>query len=325
MPYAWTRSLTLRHLAASRAPILVGPWRSEVGFHALYFQPWLAAWRTKYSVDPDRITVVAPAGSAVWHHTCRPVELFDHLSMTHVRQGLYAASAQDGTLKQNAITAQDRRLLALVASTQGLRRYSILHPSLMYQDLAPWFSGHMPLSDVVHRLTIPGAHPWPPLSVPVLPLALVLPEKFVAVKFYGRPTFPLREDIRTWVETLVERLSAQIPVVLLESGLDADDHQDFVIPLSDRVTSTAPHCTVSNHLALQSAVLAQAAGFVGTYGGAMQLALRLGKPSLGFYTEFTGTCYAHKLLAEYLAVQQGTPCWIGRPGDLDVVKALGGL
>jgi hypothetical protein len=320
--------LFLRHLAASSAPILCGPWRSEVGFHALYFQPWLNAWRQRYQIDPDRIIVVAPGGSSAWHAPCRQVELFDHVSMAQVRQGMLADSAQKGTMKQTTITAQDSSLLALVAANLGLRRYHVLHPSLMYQELAPWFGGTMTLGSAVGRLTAKdakGRSRMGPLAVPPVPFGLNLPPQYWAVKFYMRPTFPAREDLRDWVEQLVERLTQSLPVVLLQTGLDADDHQDFPIPLSDKVISLAGSVTPQNNLAVQSAVLAKAHGFVGTYGGTQQLALRLGKPSVGFYTEFAGTCYAHKQLSEYLATQAGTPIWIGTPQQCDVMKlTLGG-
>ena len=43
-------------------------------------------------------------------------------------------------------------------------------------------------------------------------------------------------------------------------------------------------------------MLSKARAFVGTYGGTMQLAVRLGLPSAGFYEKFKKTAYAHKLL-----------------------------
>src|SRR5574341_971370 len=101
------------------------------------------------------------------------------------------------------------------------------------------------------------------------------------------------EELRTWTQGLVEQIAKRLPVVLLESGLYADDHADF--PLTGQnVLSIQGHVTPQNNLAVQSAVLAKAQAFVGTYGGTMQLAVRLKKPSVGFYAKFEGTCYAHK-------------------------------
>lgn len=320
--------LHLRHLAASTAPILVGPWRSELGFHSLYFQPWLAAWRQQFKIDPDRVFVVAPGGSAVWHSPCHQVELFDHLSMAQVRQGLYADAHEKGSVKQTGISAQDTQLLGLVAATLRLRRYHVLHPSLMYHAFTPWFAGQMSLSDATNLLTVEekGGRRCVPLSVGAIPFGLVLPDKYLCVKFYARPTFPHREDLREWVELVIDKLAAKIPVVLLDTGLDADDHADFPVTPRPNVFSLKAHVTPQNNLAVQSAVLSRAKGFVGTYGGTMQLAVRMGIPSVGFYTEFKGTCYAHKLLVEYLAVQQGTSLYIGRPHDASFLsQVIGGL
>ncbi len=117
----------------------------------------------------------------------------------------------------------------------------------------------------------------------------------------------------------VEGIAKVCPVVLLESGLHADEHVSFPIK-GPNILSTAPYCQPNNNLAVQSAVLAKASAFIGTYGGTMQLAVRLHKPAVGFYTHFGGTAYAHKMLTEWLGVQQKTPVFIGRPDDAKWVQ-----
>ena len=88
------------------------------------------------------------------------------------------------------------------------------------------------------------------------------------------------------------------------------------------ILNLAPYVTPANNLAIQSAVIAKSQGFVGTYGGTMQLAVALNKPAVGFYSHFEGTAYAHKVLTEWLGVQLKLPVFIGRPDDGRFVQQM---
>ena len=298
-------------------PILVGPWRSEVGFESLYWLPWLAAWRERYQIPKARLIAISRGGAGAWYDMAKSVDLFDYVAPEKVRQAMLRDAQQHGSVKQQRMTDWEAKLLPLMAEDLGLRRYHVLHPSAMYQGLTPWWEGHLGLTDLLRTLRFTD------LPVPAVPLSLALPDKFVAVRFYARHTWPMSDDIRTWVSDLVDGMAKHLPVVLLESGLHADDHVDFPIS-GPNITSLAPHVTLNNNLALQSAVLAKAQAFVGTYGGTMQLAARLRKPSVGFFSKFEGTAYAHKHLTEYLGVQQQVTVFIGRPDDARIVKEVMG-
>ena len=137
----------------------------------------------------------------------------------------------------------------------------------------------------------------------------------------------MNEELFGWASQLLEKLLTKRPdlhIVLLASGIDSDEHTDFPFKAHDRIHPIAPWCTTTNNLAVQAAVLSKATAFIGTYGGTMQLTVRMKIPAMGFYTKFEGTCYAHKLLTEYLSVQDKTSVFIGRPCDADFVhQALG--
>ena len=304
-----------RALAKSSRPILVGPWRSELGFETLYWLPWLAQWRHRYGISRERVTAITRGGAGAWYDAARSVDLYDYVPVAKVRQAMLRDSAASGSIKQQASTDWEAKLLPFIAQDLGLRRYVVLHPSLMYRGLTPWFNGQMGQTELLTHLR------YTDVPVPAPPLSLPLPEKFVAVKFYHRHTWPMNDEIKGWVVNAVANVAKLIPVVLLESGLYADDHVDF--PLSGpNITSLAGHVTPQNNLAMQSAVLAKATAFMGTYGGCQQLAVRLKKPSAGFYAKFEGTCYAHKIMTEWLAVQLGVPCFIGTPNDARFVKEI---
>lgn len=303
-----------RHWAKTGRPIIIGPWRSEVGFETLYWLPWLAKWRETYGISKDRLIVVTRGGAGIWYDAAQTVELYDYVPLERLRKAMLADSQASGSVKQQRMTPWEDALLRVVAHDLGLRRYHVLHPSVIYNGLAPWWQGDWGLTAIQRQLA------FGPLPVPHPPLNLPLPEKFVAVRFYARHTWPMTEEHQTWVTQLVERLSQKIPVVNLSPNLATDDHVDFALPPS--VLTIHDHVTPQTNLAVQSAVLAKAAGFVGTYGGTMQLAVRLKKPAVGVYHQFGGTAYAHKVLTEAVAVQQQTPLFIGRPTDAQYVAEV---
>lgn len=315
--------MTWQHLqwlawAKGHAPILIGPWRSEVGFETLYWLPWLAQWRVRYKIPPSRLIAISRGGAGAWYDTAKAVDLYDYVPVASVRQAMTRDAHRTGSVKQQRMTDWERTLLPLIAHDLGIRRYHVLHPSVMYQELTPWWEGHIGMKATLQALAF-----GPAPTLPVVPLSIALPEKFMAVKFYARHTWPFSEELHTWTANLVDSVAKRLPVVLLESGLHADEHVDF--PLSGpNITSLAPFVTTQNHLAIQSAVLARAQAFVGTYGGMMQLAVRLKKAAVGFYTQFGGTAYAHKALTEWLGVQQQTPVFIGRPDDARFVREATG-
>lgn len=309
------RHVSFLRMAHSSAPILLGPWRSELGFEALYWLPWLAAVRARYNISRDRLIAVSRGGAGLWYDAAQTMDLYDYVPIVKLRQTNVADSLATGSIKQHRRTAWEQTLLPALAQDMGLRRYHVLHPSRMYQHLTPWWEGAMGQTDLLRVLR------FMPIPVPAPPLTLPLPERYIAVRFYDRYTWRLTESLRTWVATLVEGLARHLPVVLLDCGLHADEHTDFPIQGAN-IQSLEGHVTVQNNLAVQSAVIAKAQAFIGTYGGTMQLAVRLGKPAVGFYEKFEGTAWAHKQLVEWVAMQQGTPCFIGRPDDARFVREM---
>lgn len=303
------------HLARSSRPILVGPWRSEVGFECLYWLPWLAAFRERYKIPKERLSVITRGGAGVWYDAQQTADLYDYAPMDRVRKAMLADAKHTGSVKQMQITDWERKLVPVIAHDLGLRRYHWLHPSRMYQGLSLWWEGQIGLGTLEPLLR------FAPVPVPHPPIELALPEHFVAVRFYHRHTWPMNDELKMWVSDLVDKIATHIPVVILNTSIYADEHQDFPIK-GDNILSIAPYVTPQNNLAVQSAVLARAKAFVGTYGGTMQLAVRLHRPSAGFFAQFSGTAYAHKVLTESIGVQQGTPVFIGKPDDAHFVREV---
>jgi hypothetical protein len=228
---------------------------------------------------------------------------------------MLADAGTTGSVKQFAPAPWEQKLLPLIAEDLGLRRYHVLHPSWMYRGLNPLWTGHVPMEVALKDMA------FDPFPVPHPPLDLPLPERFVAVRFYQRHTWPMDEHNHLWVANLVDRIAKKLPVVVLDPPFHADDHVDF--PLSGpNIHSLAASVTLQNNLAVQSAVIAKSQAFVGTYGGTMQLAVRLRKPSVGFYKQFAGTAAQHLDLTHRLGVMQNVPAFVGRPEDAQFVMEV---
>jgi len=291
-----------------------------VGFECLYWIPFLASLRERFHLDPRRFVIVTRGGAAVWYGPQRKaVELYDYMPLSDVRLTQLDAFTAKKSVKQTELTPWEAAFLKQTAIRLGMGRYHVLHPSLMYQALKPWWGLQMTAHDCMQQLH------FEPLTVPVVPVELELPDApYIAVKFYTRPTWPHTEQLQTWTQDTVTKLATKANLVLLDAGLHTDDHGEMNLPTTHQIVSLKGKLTPQNNLAIQSAVLAKARAFVGTYGGTMQLAVRLGVPSAGFYDHFKDTAYAHKLLTELLGVQQGQPVWIGRPSDGSFIQQVMG-
>lgn len=318
-------SVYARHLAASRRPIVVGPWRSEVGFELLYWIPFLNAFRERYRISRDRLIVIGRGGSAQWYDAAGTADLYEYLPMDAVRTLSIQSSQQTGSVKQNASERWERHVCALAATSMGVKSYHTLSPSWMYRLLAPWWEGKEPLKyldrHTLQAVTMKTA-PLPPA------LASSLPPSYVAMRWYTRPTWPLREDLILWTRKLVHRIAERTPVVLIGSGLHADDHADMAlgdIPNVVSLTDLYPQTPLDN-LAIQSSVIAKASAYVGTYGGMAQGAMRWGVPTVALYDQFGQTAPQHLALTQSLSLQTGVPFIMARPGDVDhLTQMIGSL
>ena len=253
------------------------------------------------------------------YRTPRAVELYQLRSVQDVRIENRRQHHETGMLKPMGWSAWDRAVIQDAAQTLGLGRDALtLHPSWMYHALAPFWDGHRGVAWL-----------WPQMAATTyapLPATLPLPAQFVAVKFYARATFEasaLTANVAR--ETIRQIVESGSTVVLMDTGLITDDHLDFTWkedhPRVLRLSQIAP-VTAQNNLALQAEVLSRSAGFVGTYGGVAQLALRLGKPSVSLYTQWGGTAWAHRALSEQWAASLGVTFQVLRIGDLPLIQTV---
>jgi hypothetical protein len=299
-------------LQRSKRPVLVGPWRGEVGFEALYWIPFLR----KLGIGPERLIPITRGGAHVWYPAQRHVELFSLRTPKDIRVENTLQVMRTGMLKPYAWTDFDRAVVREAAASLGLTDYHVLHPSWLYALLDDYWEQRRGLTWLGRHVDITT---FPNLTID----GLTLPDSFVAVRFYARATYPMLDVGMTVAKETVKQIAKQHHVVLLNPGIHADDHLDFELagPNVSRLSDLAT-VTPENNLAVQSAVLSKALGFVGTYGGLAQLALLYKKPTVSFYTDWHGTAIAHKHYADAIATQLGVSCQVLRVTDVPLLHTV---
>jgi hypothetical protein len=267
----------LAELASDRRPIVLGPWLGEVGFELLYWIPFLRWFSERYRISPDRLIAVSRGGASAWYRAfaARSHDALAFMSQDEFRRKNAERAGYLGEQKQIMSTALEDEIVDLVRRHERAD-IAVLHPSTMYRLFAPYWWGHRPMAWVHQYARFASMRP-PSIGV-------ALPADYTAVKFYFNDCFRDTPDNRAFVEQVVNQLSEQGPVISLSTGVSVDDHdpcEPDIAAMQDIRHLLSPH----NNLLIQSAVVAGARRFVGTYGGFAYLAPLCGVPAVSYYTE----------------------------------------
>jgi len=306
---------TIAAIEAADGRTVVGPWLGEVGFEVLYWIPFLHWLFERHGIPPEHVTVVSRGGAEPWYDGLagRYVDVFDHITAEAFRRQTLQLWAQSGGLqKQVAVRAWDEQVLDATVG-ESWRDDALLHPQLLYRLFRNVWQGALPLRDFLDRAV---HRPWRRPDA-----AIDLPEAFTAVRFYFRDSFPDTPENREVVHHVVERLAARRPVVLLNTGVVVDEHLD-VEPLADeRVLRPLTGIESAHNLAAQSAVVARAELFVGTYGGLAHLAPFYGVPTVGLASDLREINPVHLTVARRTAVVYDTPLAVVSPAGFGLLEA----
>jgi len=268
----WAVERDIARLVSGSDPIIVGPWLSEVGYEVLYWVPFVRWVQSQFRIPASRFVVVTRGGAASWYSdiTTSAVELFDLMSPDDYAARNAQRSAEDrGTLKQFGVSPMDREIVVEVERRIGASRTNVLHPSLMYQLFHQFWLGHRPPSFLEKRTRYQLISP-PEVVLPPLPA------QYVAVKFYSAASLPPTDSVRRALQSIVLGLAEQAPVVMLDTGLTLDDHEDYSFAAASRIHSVRESLQPRDNLAVQTAIISRASSFVGTCGALAWLAPMLG-------------------------------------------------
>ena len=306
---------TVAAIEAASGHTVVGPWLGEVGFEVLYWIPFLHWLFERHGIAPQNVTVVSRGGAEPWYEgLCgHYVDVFDSITAEEFRRSTLELWAQTGGLqKQVAVRSWDEQVLDATLG-EGWRDQALLHPQLLYRLFRNVWQGALPLCDFLDRAV---HRPW---KVPDHELAL--PDEFTAVRFYFRDSFPDTPANREVVHDVVERLAARRPVVLLNTGVVVDEHLDAEPPASERILRPLVGIEAARNLAAQSAVVARATLFAGTYGGLAHLAPFYGVPTVGFASDPREINPVHLTVARRTAVVYDTPLAVVDPSAFPFLAA----
>ena len=290
----------LDRIAGDDGPVVIGPWLAEVGFEVLYWIPFLRSLVARGHIDPSRVIVVSRGGVQDWYEGIgdRYVELFDAVGVDGFKRHTDAIWQALGGRKQTALTEWDELLLDAALGDEWHGR-PILHPSYMHGVFRLWWRSAVPIDYALERLAFER---W---NIPADPVTEAkLPDDFVAVRFYFRPSFPDTPANRQLARRVVDRLCEVTNVVLLNANLDIDDHLDLDAD-HDRVVRLLEGTDERDNLRIQSAAIARAQLFVGTYGGLAYLAPLYGRGSVAFATTHALYNPTHFEIARRAAAQVG--------------------
>jgi hypothetical protein len=303
----------LAAMAKRGVPIVAGPWLGEVGFELLYWVPFLRWCAERLAVDPERFMVVSRGGTESWYRpfASRYADVFEQVSAEMFRTQHDARVRDLGEQKQTRVSEFDRDVVAAAMRDAHVREWSLLHPSFMYDVLNPYWWGHQPDRWVHDHVRYTG------LDAPPRSTVLDLPAHYVAVKFYFNECFPATLRNRAFVRDSLRLLAARSPVVALSTGLNIDDHA------GDRVDEYGVRhlpegIEPARNLHIQSAIVARADAFVGTYGGFSYMAPFHRVKSLAFYSDPGGFSQKHLHMARSAFDE------IGATGLLEVRDAAAG-
>jgi hypothetical protein len=305
-------------VARGSAPILVGPWLAEVGYEALYWVPFLRWFQDAYRVPAERLTVVSRGGVRDWYRgiAASYVDIFDHVPPADLasRNAARMAVEEGGGRKQSAAGALDDEILSAVRRSARLADGPVLHPSAMFRLFRHVWHGSLPFDFFWTRTR------YAMMGAPALPAGAELPPAFAAVKFYSGAALPSTPDTRALLREAVARVAVRTPVVVLDTGLAVDDHEDYTFADVPNVISARRWMTPADNLAVQTALIARASLFVGTCGGLAWLAPFLGTPTVAVYAD-DRQLGPHLFVARQAGRRSGASAFL--PLDLRALQKVG--
>jgi hypothetical protein len=282
-PYGRERRVRreLARARASRRPVIVGPWTSEVGYEALYWIPFLHWAVDRHAVPPQRVIALSRGGTEAWYDGIagRYVDIFDLVDPAELARQT-TVRRERGDQKQLTPSDFDRELIRLASERLDLADPVVWHPGVMYRLFRAFWYGDRSLDFLFRHTHFARMRPSPGV-----PPEVALPREYAAVKFYTGPALPDTARNRELLYHAIERLATRMPVVMLDTAWSVDEHRDYAFDLIPGVMTLRPWLDPRTNLGMQTQVIAGARLFVGTCGGLAWMAPLLGVETLAVYED----------------------------------------
>ena len=261
---------------ATDKPIIVGPWKGEVGFELMYWIPFIAWLQKRAELGADQLTVVSRGGAAPWyrHITRQYVDILDLVSPAEFRDrtaGKKKESDRRGDF--------DAGLVERVRLDRKLGDVETVHPALMYRLFSDLWRKDTSANHIDSFTTFRRFEPMEPHDTPGVP------SDYVVAKFYFSKCFPDTTENRGLIAEMLNRISREVAVVVLSTDVRVDDHRDYGDAAGSGIFVIDPFANPSTNLAEQSRLIRGARCFIGTYGGFSYLAPFYGVRSLSFFSD----------------------------------------
>jgi hypothetical protein len=312
----WAVERELEEVVSGSAPLLLGPWTGEVGYEVLYWVPFLRWLAAAYRLAPDRMVAVSRGGAGAWYAgiAASSLDAFELMGLEEFAALSRRQAADRGTSKQHAPSALDDELVSRVAQRLG-KRPRVVHPSLMFRLLRAFWSGQESMSFLERHVRMER------LAAPQAADLSSLPREYVAVKFYSARSLPADPAMRASLRTLVSGMAARTPVVLLETDVRVDEHDDFTFDGIPNTYNARALMTPVTNLAVQTQIIAASRMFVGTCGSVAWLAPMLGVDTIAVFAD-ASFLHAHLHVARR-AFQKLSGAGAFSPCDIAAMTRLG--
>ena len=261
------------------------------GFELLYWVPFLRWFAERFHVAPERLLVVSRGGTAAWY---RPFaagyrETFDYLTPEEFRRRHDERVAANGEQKQTQVLAFERELLRELTTDVQTGRCCTRRACTGCS-------------------TRSGGATWTSRGCTRTPLRAADGRRGRRVRaaagavhggevLFQRVLSRHRREPRVRRGARCRRSPSAGPVVSLATGLRLDDHDGDDLAGARRPDAAARTLQPRDNLAVQTAAVAGASAFVGTYGGFSYLAPFLGVRATAYYSNVDGFSQRHLLMA----------------------------
>lgn len=313
----WAVERDIEEAVKASRPLLVGPWTGEVGYEVLYWVPFLRWLSAAYRLPASRLIAVSRGGAGSWYSGIAGtyVDALDLMTPEAFANRARSLASDAGTPKQLASSDLDREIVSGVTRRVGSGDLQVVHPSLMYRLFRAFWSGHASMSFLERHTRFTRVTP------PAAADLSALPREYVCVKFYSARSLPADPSIRATLRSVVSGLAARTPVVLLDTNVRMDEHEDFTFDDVPNTMSARSLMTPATNLGVQTQIMAGARAFVGTCGSVAWLAPMLGVDTVPLLAD-AGFLHAHLHVARR-AFDRMTGAGSFSPCDVGAVARLG--